>query len=331
MEPQTPNKDIYWLSNGKKFYHKLDAWDHTDCLIEPTFYHFDKEYDAYDWNIEPSESFNTLCKYRAEQLRDQYDYLRFWYSGGSDSHTALLAFVENNVHIDEIVVWRMSPSDNFEGGGNAESNEIALPYIKQLDLSKTKITILDLGEAYYQWFYNHENWTRLTTNYEFRPNNLNTIYEWNNDLFRDDTFCDIIGGEKPKINIDENSTMFWDSNRDYQLGSYFVEDFFITPNLIDLHCKQSHLALQALQQYDAKSKKYFGSFRTLYKQNESLGKSWDIYTPKCVFAIEEATVKLLDKYFSGLEIEGRYNKHRFNKEDIKHKIRGTSTKLYRMK
>jgi hypothetical protein len=45
---------------------------------------------------------DSLYSTRAQQLRDQYDYLILAYSGGADSDQMLRSFLLNNIHIDEV-------------------------------------------------------------------------------------------------------------------------------------------------------------------------------------------------------------------------------------
>ena len=46
----------------------------------------------------------TLYKERAQQLRDSYDELILYYSGGADSHNILHTFLENNIKLDYVFV-----------------------------------------------------------------------------------------------------------------------------------------------------------------------------------------------------------------------------------
>jgi len=59
-----------------------------------------------DWTKEPKESFKELCRQRAEQIRDTYDYVIVYFSGGSDSTTVMNAFLDNGIKIDEVVTIR---------------------------------------------------------------------------------------------------------------------------------------------------------------------------------------------------------------------------------
>ena len=62
----------------------------------------DDFFSQYDWGQEPTESLKELYKKRAEELREQYDYVVLYYSGGYDSANMLYAFLDNGIYPDEI-------------------------------------------------------------------------------------------------------------------------------------------------------------------------------------------------------------------------------------
>jgi len=51
-----------------------------------------------------SESLDFLYALRARQLREKYDYLVLYFSGGADSTNILKTFIDNNIFLDEIVM-----------------------------------------------------------------------------------------------------------------------------------------------------------------------------------------------------------------------------------
>jgi hypothetical protein len=67
-------------------------------------WHFNQfYYGMHNWLAEPAEPLKELYRQRAQEIRDQYDYVVLFYSGGADSWQVLNAFVENDIKIDEIV------------------------------------------------------------------------------------------------------------------------------------------------------------------------------------------------------------------------------------
>lgn len=70
---------------------------------KPVEYYFhDDSYSRFDWNREPEESLEQLYLRRAQELRDQYDYLVLHFSGGYDSGNILEICIKYNIFIDEL-------------------------------------------------------------------------------------------------------------------------------------------------------------------------------------------------------------------------------------
>ena len=97
-----------------------------------------KAFDAIDWTKEPIKSLKQLFKERAEQIRDLYDYLIIYFSGGSDSITVLNSFLDNNIPVDEVVINYISQINEPILNG-----EYAKKYLKYRNY-KGKITLNDI-------------------------------------------------------------------------------------------------------------------------------------------------------------------------------------------
>jgi len=249
----------YWkVAYSDRYYlNKLEAAQEANGdLSLVAFNLYDKVFGKLDWTKEPEESLEDLFKQRAEQLRDQYDYLRLFYSGGYDSHTILLTFLKYKIPLDQIIVFRASPIDYFHDESNTEINERAFPFLVQIqkEIPKTAITILDVGadlfkkaftqkDAIEHWFYRKNNW-------DFRSIlSLNMLYHFFPELEepaqKGKRMADILGMDKPRVQEDIHGfyALNLDSILTYYLSSdaHYNEDFFITPNLPELHIKQCHL------------------------------------------------------------------------------------------
>lgn len=68
------------------------------------FFKINDSFEKADWTKEPTKSLKQLYKERAQQLRDNYDYLILYFSGGSDSITVLNSFLNNDIPLDEVVI-----------------------------------------------------------------------------------------------------------------------------------------------------------------------------------------------------------------------------------
>lgn len=100
----------YYLVGWKKFYNKtLALIESKNTGYEVMWVFNDRVYSSIDWTIPIETPLLELYKKRALQLREQYDYLVLYYSGGADSTMALHAFIDNNIFIDELIIQDPAP------------------------------------------------------------------------------------------------------------------------------------------------------------------------------------------------------------------------------
>lgn len=102
-----PKLGYYTVGNEKFFSKPMALTKATETNQFPEWNFNNETFGAQDWLTDPTISIKELYRIRAQQLRDRYDYIRLEFSGGGDSTTALYSFVNNGIHIDE-VVFRLS-------------------------------------------------------------------------------------------------------------------------------------------------------------------------------------------------------------------------------
>jgi hypothetical protein len=96
----------HYEAGGRQYLLKADAVRAAGMNPSKVQYYWnDQLLDQFDWTQEPEPNvgLNEFYHRRAQQLRDKYDYLVLLFSGGPDSSNMLEAFVNNGIHIDEIV------------------------------------------------------------------------------------------------------------------------------------------------------------------------------------------------------------------------------------
>jgi hypothetical protein len=100
----------YYLVGWKKFYNKTLALMESKKSGYEVKWDFNENiYGSIDWTIPIETPLMELYKKRAQQLRDKYDYLILYYSGGADSTMALHSFVDNGIFLDEIIMHLPEP------------------------------------------------------------------------------------------------------------------------------------------------------------------------------------------------------------------------------
>ena len=137
-------------------YSKFEAIEqHTKTNKKLQWNFNDTVYASCDWTHEPEESLSELYRQRAQQIREQYDYLVLWFSGGADSTNILNAFVNNNIKLDEVASYV-----NYEATGdrfnylNAEIYHVAVPVVQVAKEKQPWLqhTVIDLAALTIEYF-----------------------------------------------------------------------------------------------------------------------------------------------------------------------------------
>lgn len=149
----------YYKVGEQKYIYKLKALvEGTKQNIHPEWQFYPEVFSKVNWTVSNNVDLKTVYARRAQQLRDQYDHLTLHYSGGSDSYTVLRAFIDNNIHIDEVFVrWPIKATENlYTANANDTStanilSEWDLIIKPDLDYLRThypkiKITVVDWSE-----------------------------------------------------------------------------------------------------------------------------------------------------------------------------------------
>lgn len=262
----TPFYNGYYTCNGKFFESLYPA--HCESLLSNS---------KVDWVFHndtfckiPNESIDLtlpqLYHARAQQLRDNYDYVCLLFSGGVDSNQVLHAFIDNNIFIDEILIHRperferhINNVDRSHGNVWSEtkySAEARLNVYKHSLNPKTKITFFDsYGRAENVLGQNHwwENFTAhcSPTLHGIARNSQPLDHQTLLLLDNDKRVCYIAGVDKPSVKYYRGSYygFFPDTNmrhahqsHDELSGSYATnavfEPFFWTPDMPEIVWKQ---------------------------------------------------------------------------------------------
>jgi hypothetical protein len=149
-------KNGFYTVGEHAFSAKLTAVQYASRTNEPIKWNFlDDAYVSMDWRTPLRTPLRELYRIRAQQLRDKYDYLILFYSGGGDSHNVLQSFIKNNIKLDEIIVtWPITQS---QGKYTPSTDVTPTNFISEWDFSlkpkldwinancpDIKITIVDI-------------------------------------------------------------------------------------------------------------------------------------------------------------------------------------------
>jgi hypothetical protein len=222
------NENIFYYDENKNIYN-----NRNDLLRKKAhsrrFYYYDREFLKVQWTKEPTEDLWTLYSHRAQQIRDEFDYVILCYSGGVDSTNALESFYYNNLHIDEILLVGAFSQDSFYGSDENHNGDIyhnVYPTLKKLNLPNTKITVKD----YTTYFNDPNNFPLIKehgANFALELGAYTSVHNlfWH-DLKHfigqnnDKKTCYIMGSDKPRLCVDAGLGLFYTEFNDAAVGDY---------------------------------------------------------------------------------------------------------------
>lgn len=225
----------------------------------------DEAFSSVNWQQEPQQNLWDMYKDRARQIRNAYDYVVLFYSGGSDSHNVLNAWIDADCKIDEIAtIWNYGASADKQDHCNAEVTNVVLPDIKLLKDRgfEFEFRLIDISQ------YSLDIFNSFGTNFEYYINRYFSINNPARALFREKIedykniiasgkkLCFLWGVEKPIIGYDgryyfnfidalDNCVNPYVQER-YNLG-WYDELFYWSPNAPLIPIKQSHIIKNFVQ------------------------------------------------------------------------------------
>lgn len=269
MNTQTDNLG-YYLVGWKKFYNKTQALIESSKTGYDVKWSFNEDvYGKINWSTPIETPLFDIYKNRANQLREKYDYLMLYFSGGADSAAILKTFVENDIFLDEIVMQlpeptrhhTYDPTDTSQSNFYAEIEFSAIPYLNKLKNKinpNTKITYQDFAKPGIEllekdnWLENVPVCTNITLSGVFRQI---TQLKDKHILELNDTgksIAQILGVDKPLVYFDGTDyyAYFMDTSTYHYVGpvdfndsdlfkKYKTEFFFWTRDMPEIVVKQA--------------------------------------------------------------------------------------------
>lgn len=250
-------------NNNYDFYYKVDnqtTLSRNQALLwaggkldRIEYYFMDDVWDKIDWSQCPAESFEDMCDRRCRELRDQYDWLCLWLSGGYDSQTVLASFIRTGVRLDEIAY--MDRSDYYADPEIPVIIESSTNYQKYHN-PKLKITAAPIDHNYTFDFYRNlgEDWIfQPGAGPRFTKSVGTMIQRFNDQVVRNRLSisgrrADIYGKEKPMVGL-------WDGHWHMYAYDRIIEDniggvsvnFYLCSDMPEFYVKQCYMAIDWME------------------------------------------------------------------------------------
>jgi len=148
----------FYKVGSEKFYEKIPALFRAQQLnLDPVWNFNDEVFQVTDWKTEPTQTLDELYAIRAKQIREEYDYVLMFLSGGADSTNMFYAFVNNGLHVDEVVAsaplsglrdWKSNSNDHSVENTIDETFHTQLPFMQKIKdtYPNIKVTLHDYFE-----------------------------------------------------------------------------------------------------------------------------------------------------------------------------------------
>jgi hypothetical protein len=216
-----------------------------ESKIQNKILEFDLHQEVFDqaaWGKEPSMSWDELLDIRAQQILAKKKPIILGFSGGTDSMTIWEVFKRNKIPIHS-----MHFKVKYQSDQEWDLFKNVIPFIKsESEKYKFKLLIIEQdSKETLSKFYDHPEWifsdmaVRVNVVCPERHGIENTNWPSN---FIDQDYTYVTGLDKPRHKIINNQ--FYVFNDDTTFLNYAdprIDNFFINPELPDLHIKQSYL------------------------------------------------------------------------------------------
>jgi hypothetical protein len=239
----------------------------------PVVWHFnEQEYRAMDWRTSWNLPISEVYRLRAQQLRDKYKYLMLWFSGGADSAVILQTFIDNNIHLDEVVVaWANTTSEGRYTPNTVDKS--ASNFISEWDFAikprlewlakvspRTKITVVDFLVDLPEIEDFEDTWTIIEKPSYYTIKRQRALDKIVTERFKHhgDGLASIAGISPPMISVvnqDYLAVFFMNNMASAGVGKSDVmsnrvprnvEFFYWTPDMPEIVREQAHLLLSHL-------------------------------------------------------------------------------------
>jgi hypothetical protein len=185
----------YYSVNNQKYTNKIQAvLEAQKTLADITWDFHNDTFNRINWTSEPNLSLDVLYKMRAQQIRDQYDYVIVMCSGGADSTNVIKSFLNNNIFVDEIVAgapmsglnnWNWNNKDTSVSNTISETKYALFPLLNDIasQYPTVKITFNDYFENIIkyktdEWLYTCQDWINPVVNAKGRLDKFKHICQY---------------------------------------------------------------------------------------------------------------------------------------------------------
>lgn len=252
--------ELQYRVGSNTTYSKVEAAALAHGDFSKVYFNFmDSTFLNHSW-VRPLESWDDLMKRRCYQLREKYNYLCLWFSGGWDSTTVLETFIKHGIKLDEIAIYDRT---YFDGDTEVASAVEYAKSVKAHHMSDVKISLIPIKPEH-----SHQVYEKYGDQWIFTPG-CSLMYPKTHRYFIEHELDDtksIRAENDRRGNIwahDKSKVLLYDNKwyafaADTSMTPYFNTDcelFFCTAELPELYILQTHMAIDFFEYMMLKNKK----------------------------------------------------------------------------
>lgn len=237
---------MFYYVNDRQFTNKFIAAHYAATSKgNLKFNLYESAFDAVDWSREPDLSWDSLLDIRANQIAAKNKPIVLFFSGGTDSYTIYKVFERNNIHID-VAYIRTWDTEKYE-----QRSPLQLMNQGWYD-KNTKMVFCDGNDLIKNRSYLTPNWIwEESTRPQYGITGAGDSYSNKeiSQLLGTDDFISVLGFEKPRLHFDSSGVYSYQDDENYIrcIGDPRFDCFYISPDLPELHVKQSYMLLKYIK------------------------------------------------------------------------------------
>lgn len=212
-----------FIVNDQKYTSLIEATlEAQKTLTDIKWDFFSDCFNKVNWLVEPTPSLDELYKSRAQQIRDQYDYVIVMVSGGADSTNVIKTFLNNNIPVDEVFCsaplsgldnWDWNEKENSAYNTISETKFALMPLLNEIKNTHPtlRITLHDSFQELLkikdeEWLYKDSvSFIHPVTNVRTKLSSFKRLV----DLAEQGKKIGIIWGvDKPILNYDNHGNLY---------------------------------------------------------------------------------------------------------------------------
>jgi hypothetical protein len=238
---------MFYQVGDQRFTNKFLAAQYAvDQRSKLHFNMYDLAFDLCDWTREPDLSWDQLLDIRAHQIAAKNKPIVLNFSGGTDSYTMYRVFERNRIHIDILYVRLhagQSEDKRFREVYDFLNQGLYDPLTK---IVLDRDSVNSFRRSYFSPYWIFETGIR----FQWGIRSGDTASEqYLAELLDTTDFVSVIGLEKPRLKFQDGQVYSYQDDENYGriMANPTLDCFFISPDLPELHVKQSYMLLNYIR------------------------------------------------------------------------------------